>query len=181
MAKHKKGRKKAQKALDTFSPKRGRGRPGVRKSEIQGWANDSGLIMEHYWGEFSEAFLKARTEEEFNTAFKKLPEYVQRKFQKDLFALVKKVRRDPKFPKKETTQRTFFAESLAGEGRISPRRSRDIVAEGRKKIVHYIKRRDFYIECTCGYEGPASYGKCPNCETSRVAIQTPPIPGIEED
>ncbi len=67
------------------------------------------------------------------------------------------MRTDPKFPKTVKAQIRFIGDSLAGLGRVAPRTSRDICAEGRKK-QHIIIRQDYDIECTCGYEGPAKPG-----------------------
>ena len=103
----------------------------------------------------------SKSEEEFERLLEKVDEYVRSKLGPNLFPAVEKIREDPKFPKKAKTQIAFFADSLAGLGQISPRRSRDICAEGRKKKHHTIIRQDYYIECTCGYEGPAKHGACP--------------------
>ena len=159
--KSKKARKTAQKSLDTGVSKRRRGRPGVRKSLIQGRADNYRLILEPNWDVLAEPFLKAQSEEEFERLLEKVDEYVRSKLGPNLFPAVEKIREDPKFPKKAKTQIAFFADSLAGLGQISPRRSRDICAEGRKKKHHTIIRQDYYIECTCGYEGPAKHGACP--------------------
>ncbi len=74
---------------------------------------------------------------------------------------------DPKFPKVRTKlQIRFLADSLGGCGLITARRSREICAKERAKQQHVIVRRDFYIECTCGYAGPALNGSCRKCGTS---------------
>ena len=65
---------------------------------------------------------------------------------------------------------SLLADSLAGRGSISPRRSRDICDQERKKKVHYIIRQDYYIECTGRYKGPAFHRKCPKCGTDRLAL-----------
>jgi hypothetical protein len=51
-------------------------------------------------------------------------------------------------------------DSLAGTLLICLRRSREICGEERKKKVRYISRRDYYIEWTCRYKGPALHGRC---------------------
>lgn len=166
--------KTAQKSVYAGVRKRRRGRPGVRKSEIQGRAYDYGLSLDQHWDALAEPFLEAQSEEEFKRLLEKAPEYVRSKLGPDLFPAVEKIREDPKFPVKVKTQIAFFAESLAGLGQISPRRSRDICAEGRKKKHHTIIRQDYYIECTCGYEGPAKHGACPGCG-ARAGIFSPQI------
>ncbi|MDA2914103.1 hypothetical protein MYX77_09125 [Acidobacteriia bacterium AH_259_A11_L15] len=169
MAKRKKATKKAPEAIDGGLRKRGPGRPGVSKSETQGRAYDYRLTLEQHWNDVAEAFLMSQSEEDFNRAFGKAPEYLRRKFVRNLFPTIVKIRKDLKFPKTPKKQMDFFADSLAGLGIISPRRSRDICAEGRKQEVHSIIRQDFYIECTCGYEGPAKFGACPKCGTKTIA------------
>lgn len=61
----------------------------------------------------------------------------------------------------------FLADSLAGLDRVSPRRSRDIVAQEyaryRAKTKHRILRHEFYAECSCGYKGPARDNACRKC------------------
>jgi hypothetical protein len=52
---------------------------------------------------------------------------------------------------------------------VTPRRSREICAEERAKIRHVIVRREYYIECSCGYEGPARDGACRNCGTRELS------------
>ena len=165
----------AKKSLDRFSQKRGRGRPGVRKSEIQGRAYDYGLSLKQHWDVLAAPFLEARSEEEFRRLMESTPPYVKTKFAPRLFALIEKARKDLKFPRKPKTQQAFFAESMAGLGRVSPRRSRDICAEERKKPRHRIIRQEFYIECTCGYKGPALDGACRRCGTKAPSWQFPAV------
>ncbi len=172
--------KMAQKPLDTVYGKRGRGRPGVRKSEVQERADDYGRSLDQHWDALAEPFLEAQSEEEFKRLLEKAPEHVRSKLGPNLFPTVRKIRKDPKFPVKAKTQIAFFAESLAGLGRISPRRSRDICAEGRKKKHYTIIRQDYYIECTCGYEGPAKHGACPGCG-ARAGILSPQVFQKPED
>jgi len=166
--------KKAQKEVDRGPEKARRGRPRhIRKSEVVNRAYDYGLTFEQSWDSIKDALLLAETEDEFKKALEEVFPHVREKFPPRLFPFILKIRRDPKFPKTEKAQQKFFAESLGGNGIISPRRSRDICAEVRKNPIHTIIRRDPYIECTCGYEGPAKYGKCPKCGTSRTAPQVP--------
>jgi len=59
----------------------------------------------------------------------------------------------------------FLADSVAGQGFVTPRRSREICAEERAKKKYFIVRREYYIECSCGYKGPALDGACRDCGT----------------
>ena len=171
MVKSRKAAKTAKKPLDVTFGKRPRGRPGVRKSEIQGRAHDYGLSLEQHWDVLEEPFLKAESEEEFKRLMGDAPQYVKAKFAPIIFSLVEKVRKDLKFPKKPKTQQVFLAESFAGVGKLSPRRCRDICAELRLKKTHEIIRQEYYIECTCGYKGPAKDGACQGCGTKKVSFR----------
>ena len=74
--------------------------------------------------------------------------------------------KDKKFPTRDRdAQEQFIADSLAAEGRVSIRRSRDIVQKDRsaRKKRGKILRREFYVECSCGYMGPAFNDACPRC------------------
>ena len=165
--------KTAQKPLDTVYGKRGRGRPGVRKSEVQNRAYDYRLTLEQNWDVLAAPFLTAQSDEELKSLLDEAPYHVRNKFAPIRFSLVEKTRKDPKFPKTVKAQIRFIGDSLAGLGRVAPRTSRDICAEGRKKR-HMIIRQDYYIECTCGYEGPAKHGACPGCG-ARAGIFSPQI------
>jgi hypothetical protein len=96
----------------------------------------------------------ASEEEEINKALEKISqkqEFVQ------IVSLILKVLRDPEFPKRDKKARiNFLADSLAARGAVTPRTSRDICARERKrerkKSTHRIIRREFYIECSCGYK-----------------------------
>lgn len=164
MSKTEKTPNRVKKSLDTFSQKRGRGRPGVRASEISGRAYNYGLVFSQIWDVMGWPLLVAKTEEEVIKAVEPTP-------YKDEFAtiasLVLQVLHDPKFPKRREAQINFLADSLAGRGLISPRRSRDICeqerAKERAKSRHKILRKEFYIECSCGYRGPARDSACRKC------------------
>ncbi len=177
----KKRRKTPPKGLDKVFRKRRRGRPGVKKSEVQNRADDYRLTLEQNWDVLATPFLKAQSEEELKRLLDEAPYHVRNMFAPIRFQLVQKTRTDPKFPRKTEKQKTFFADSLAALGRVSPRRSRDICAEGRKKKRYTIIRQDYYIECTCGYEGPAKHGSCPGCG-ARAGILSPQVfQDLEDD
>ena len=164
MSKTEKTQKRVKKALDTLSQKRGRGRPGIRASEISGRAYNYHLIFSHIWDVVGVSLLAANTKEEVTKALE-LTHY------KDEFAaiasLLLQVLHDPKFPKRREAQINFLGDSLAARGSVSPRRSRDICeqerAKERAKSRHKIIRKEFYIECSCGYKGPARDNACREC------------------
>ena len=175
MPKRKKAAQKVKKPLDSFSVKRGRGRPGVRKSEIWGRGGNFQIIFGQIWRDLREPLLKAKTQEEVTSAFEGFGQAYSKQFVPALSPLILEVIHEPRFPKRPAAQIGFLADSLAGLGRIRPRRSRDICAEERKreKKEHHIIRQDYYIECTCRYKGPALHGRCPKCGTGEVSLPFP--------
>jgi hypothetical protein len=84
--------------------------------------------------------------------------------------LIFEILHDPKFPQQRVkSQVHFLADSLGAAGIVTSRRSREICAEQRRKTGNVIIRRDFYIECTCGYAGPALNGVCMKCKTAELS------------
>jgi hypothetical protein len=159
---------KPEKRLDSSLGKRGRGRPAtIPRSWVIGRA-------ENYRGMFAQVcpglaapLLEAETEEQVNAAFEKHGqpynvEFVPR-LTSDILALV----RSPNFPTRSKARIAFLADSLAGRPTITARTSRDICskerAKQRAKSPHKIIRHEFYVECECGYKGPARDNACQNC------------------
>ena len=165
MAKRKKPARQPQEPLDTFSKKRGRGRPGVRRSEIAGRGYHYRLLFGQIWDWAGDKLVQAKTEEDVIKALEPGESYKRTLL--CVASLIPKVVADPKFPKRRQAQINFLADSLAGLGAVSPRRSRDICeqerAKQRKKTRYRIIRREYYIECTCGYKGPAQDDACRKC------------------
>jgi hypothetical protein len=112
--------------------------------------------------------LKAQTEEEVIRAFDLWPNY-QPEFA-PLAGAILKIRRDKDFPKTHKLQMRFLANSLAGIGSVSPRRSRDICEKVRAKEERANEKRvnrilcfEWYIECSCRYKGRSRDHACPKC------------------
>ncbi len=72
---------------------------------------------------------------------------------------------DRHFPKRRKAQARFLGDSLGADGELSPRRSRDICEEQRatQKRTNHIIRYEFYIECSCQFEGHSLDHACPRC------------------
>lgn len=182
MAKREKPTRKAEKKLDKLSEKR-RGRPPrMPASEVFGRAEHYRWILEQVWERLRQPLLQAQTEEEVVKAFAENASPYAERFVPALGPLILRVLRDPKFPKREPKPRKgtlkprrpkpnqriiFLADSLAGVGILSPSRSRDICAreraKERAKSPHHIIRHEFYLECSCGYKGPARDNACRKC------------------
>lgn len=170
MPKRKKALAKPKKFLDTLVAKRGRGRPGVRASEIRGRGDHYRWIFNEVWNRLWSLLSEAQIDEEVIQAFEEGASPYAQQFPPRLAPLILKVLREPKFPKRRQARIGFLADSLAGLGGISPRRSRDICERERKKKVHQIIREEYFIECTCGYKGPAFHGRCPKCRPNEIFI-----------
>ena len=192
MPKRKKAAKRPAKPLDTVLGRRGRGRPPkMLATEVFGRAQNYQWILEQLWKSLREPLLQARTEEEIIRALTENAGSYAREFVPALAPLILQVLRDRRFPKRDPKPRkgtvkprkpkpnpriVFLADSLAGRGSISPRRSRDVCARERAKEhakpKHRILRWEYYIECSCGYKGPARDSACRRC-----GAQIPPSLG----
>lgn len=169
MAKRKKSLRKPEKGLGRFRRKNRRGRKGVSPSLVWNRGEHYRALLEQYWDVVGEALLGAKRAEDVVRTFEQTPEYVRKDFSTDLAPLILEVLREPTFPTQQRgAQIKFLAYSLAARGVVSPRRSRDICAQQRRKPRHYIIRQDSYIECTCGYKGHAVHGACRKCGTDIV-------------
>ena len=168
MPKRRKTEKEPQKGLDNVLEKKPRGRrQRMRHSEIWGRADNYRGIFKYIWDRLRGPLLEAKTEEEVRQAVEKHAQPYANELVPHLVGLILKVIRDPKFPKRPEPQRNFLADSLAGLGWVTPRRSRDIAAQERAryraKTKYHILRHEFYVECTCGYKGPARDNACRKC------------------
>ena len=107
----------------------------------------------------------ARNEAGVGKAFRRTQVPDLHYFVPSLASLILGVIRDPSFPKREPAQIRHFVDSIAGRGVVSPRRSRDIMQASRAeaKRAHHIVRFEFYVVCSCGYEGPALNSCCAEC------------------
>lgn len=151
-------------------------------SEVFGRSEHYRWILEQVWERLRQPLLQAQTEEEVVKAFAENANPYSQQFVPALAPLILRALRDPKFPKREPKLRKgtrkprkrkpnqriiFLADSLAGVGVVSPSRSRDICAAERAKrratSKHRILRHEFYVECSCGYKGPACDNACRKC------------------
>jgi hypothetical protein len=146
--------------------KRGRGRP----REIDPWivvgaANTYRVQFAQFWPKLGARMLAAQSSDEVACALREEAGSINATLA-PLSELILKVKSDPKFPHaRSASQINFLADSLGGQGLVTPRRSREICAKERGKKRHVIVRREYYIECECGYKGPALDGACRNCGT----------------
>lgn len=166
MRKHKKSMEKRKNPLDSFSEKRGRGRPQtVDPTEIRGRADSYRTIFDQTWDRLWPKLSQAMTDQEVIDAFVDSAQPYARQFVPDQATRILRVLRERKFPKRREAQIGFLADSLAGLGYVTPRSSRDISQRERirQARAHYILRYEYYIECSCGFTGVSRDHACREC------------------
>jgi len=167
MAKPKNPQKSAKNPLDMVSAKRGRGRPfKVVRSAVVGRADNYRGILPMIWEELEAPLLYAQTEDDVVKAFQ-IAHAGGHEFP-SLSPVILKSIKDPKFPMRRKARINFLADSIAGVGLVTLRRSRDICAEERAakeeaQRAPYIIRYEYYVECSCGYKGHSENHACPKC------------------
>jgi hypothetical protein len=126
--------------------------------------------LSYAWPLIGNQFLSAKTPEEILSALKNDGEMIGGLKDLDFATRIFEIIQDPLFPyAREKSQIAFLADSLGAGGVVTARRSREICAKARKKVRHVIVRREFYIECSCGYKGPARDRGCPTCGTGELS------------
>ena len=158
--------KKLNNSLDTFSEKRLRGRPArVLPAHLVGRARQNrsslGRIWDRLWPRLSQAW----TEQEVIDAFLENAQPYAQEFVPGLAKVIFRTLRERKFPKRQAAQINFLADSLAGLGWVTPRTARDICQKERlgEKRAHHILRYEYYVECSCSFEGISRDHGCPKC------------------
>jgi hypothetical protein len=152
--------------LDRFSLKSRRGRPPrVRPTEIRGRADNYRFIFGQVWDRLWPRLSRVLTEQEVIDSFLEGATPYAQEFVPALASLIFRVLREPRFPKRRETQINFLADSLAALGYVAPRSSRDICQKerARAKRTHHILRFEFYVECSCGFNGRSRDHACPKC------------------
>lgn len=147
-------------------PKRGP-KPRVRPSEVVGRAENFEGILSQVWDRLWPLLSKAQTEEEVTKAFQEGARPYDQNFVPGLSQLLIGVLKETTFPQRPKSMQRFIADSAAALGSVTARRSRDICAQERlaKKRAHRILRYEFFIECSCGYQGHSRDHACPDCKT----------------
>jgi len=192
MPKHNKARKKPRKALDgistkpllkarkaeprqpvaeaysPYSTKKTRGRPRtIPVNWATGRAYNYGIQLRQVWPMLEAPLLVAKTLEEVTTAFENQGQPYAKNFVPESASDLLDLIHDRKFPKRSDGRIRFLADSLGGRPSLSARSSRDICekerAHQRRKSQHHIIRHEFWVECTCGYKGPALDNACRKC------------------
>lgn len=149
------------------------GRPGVNRALTLQTADQFRVMLPEFWPRLAPALLAAQSPEDVTRAFE-LCGLLSTSFVPHWSDLILRIVRDRCFPRvRAKAQIEFLSDSLGAQGKVKPRRSREICAAERVKEKtkerHVIVRQDFYIECTCGYQGPALRSGCPKCGTTQLA------------
>ncbi|MBZ5550302.1 MAG: hypothetical protein LAO22_20475 [Acidobacteriia bacterium] len=149
-------------------PKRGRPRE-IDPRIVLGSADHYRIVFLQFWSKLGARLLAAQSSEEVARAVREEAADISASL--DPYSdLILKIVKDPKFPRaRSTSQMHFLADSLGGQGFVTPRRAREICAEERAKKRYFIVRREYYIECSCGYKGPALDGACRDCGTGELS------------
>lgn len=160
--------KKLKKSLAPYLEKRARGRPTqVARSTVTGRAANYGEALGSVWSKLNGPLLRATSDTAVSAAFENYGQPYANNFVPRFAAEILSLIHDPIFPKRAKAQVRFLADSLAGRPEVSARRSRDICMEERQrelaKSPHKILRKEFYVECSCGYRGPALNNACRKC------------------
>jgi hypothetical protein len=146
--------------------KRGRKRK-IPWDWVVGRAPNYEFQLRAVWEKLVPRLLNAKTEADVVAAFVEFGgpydgEFVPR-LSSDILALLN----DPDFPKRAEPRIKFMARSLAGRPSIAFRTSRDICEKAairqELKSPNKIIRREYYVECSCGYKGPALDNACRKC------------------
>jgi len=165
------GQKTANRALTASKETRGRKRR-IHPENVVRAANDLLKILEFCKDQIDWVKLEtAKTEEEAASAFERVPSAYRERLNLWL-AAIPEWALEGKFPKANLERKMrHLADSIAAEGFLTPRRCRDVCYEERKRQAQLgmILRREFYIECSCGYQGPAKGGGCRQCGTNRLS------------
>ena len=168
MAKFKKPALASEDPLDKVSGKRGKGRPQhIERETVSGHSENYRYQLAEVWARLSGPLVSAETAEQIIAAFKEHGQPYASGFVPRLASDILVLIRDRNFPKTADARIGFLADSLAGRPNVEFRTSRDICgkerAKTRAKSPHRIIRKEFYIECSCGYKGPALDDACRKC------------------
>jgi hypothetical protein len=166
--------KKVTKTLDKFSigamseTKSNRGRPSLLSPyTVTGRAVNYERELNEVWERLETPLLNSKTADEVTEAFKKFAKFCAEDFVPGLSADILFLLNHSDFPQRQLPRTRFLARSLGGRPNLSFRRSRDICEAADKKekqkSPHRILRREFYVECSCGYRGPAFNNGCWKC------------------
>jgi len=170
------GNGNALRELEHPSPQKRGPKPKVRPIEVLGRAENFQVILGQVWDRLWPLLSRVQSEDDVTKAFQEGARPYDREFVPVLSQLLIGVLKEATFPQRAKSMQRFIADSAAALGAVTARRSRDICAQERlaKKRAHRILRWEFFIECSCGYQGQSRNHGCPACGTN---IEFPPSLG----
>jgi hypothetical protein len=134
---------------------------------VTGRASNYERELDEVWETLQKPLLSSKTSDEVTDAFKKFAAICAWDFVPGLSSDILLLLNDPDFPQRALPRTRFLGRSLGGRPNLSFRTSRDICEkadrEEKRKSPHRILRKEFYIECSCGYRGPAFNNGCRKC------------------
>jgi hypothetical protein len=159
-----------KKPLAKSEAKKRRGRPTIVDPHwVVGAADTYSLWFRQFWPRLSPRLLAATSAEHIAESIRQETPDISTSLA-PLSALMLTILRDRRFPRvRAEAQIQFLADSLGAQGFVTPRRSREICAKERNRVKHVILRREYYIECSCGYKGPALDDACRDCGTGKLS------------
>jgi hypothetical protein len=160
----------AEKDLKEARKRRSKGRPPrIDPAMVVQSADTFRAWFHQFWPKFGPRILRATSTEAIEIAIHEEASSISSRLVK-YADLILTIVRDRRFPHaRADSQINFLADSLGGQGFVTPRRSREICAKERSRARHVIVRREYYIECSCGYNGPALDGACRECGTAELS------------
>jgi hypothetical protein len=149
--------------LDRVPRRQRRGRPPkIDPHFVRGSADTYRVLLERSWNELERLLVEP--------ADQKICDLIQSAFPNNLdpprlASLIVEAMNEPTFPKRKRARINFIADSIAGHGLVTLRRSRDICTEQRAADAkrHMILRYEYWIECSCGYKGRSEHHCCKKC------------------
>jgi hypothetical protein len=155
----------------TGEKKKKRGREGVNRYIVIKSAQNYRRLLRTAWPKLSGLLLPAQSPDDVTKAFQEGAKIMNvNVLVPRLAPFIFDIIRDDRFPRaRAKAQIKFLADSLGADSVVTARRSREICAEERAVVRHIIVRREFYVECTCGYQGPALDGACRKCGATEMA------------
>lgn len=140
----------------------------LQRDTVIGRASNYERELNEVWESLEIPLLNSKNPHDVTGAFQRFARYCAQDFVPMLSSDIYSLLNDPQFPQRALPRTRFLARSLGGRPTLSFRRSRDICEEvaqqEKQKSPHRILRREFYIECSCGYRGPARNNGCRKCE-----------------
>jgi hypothetical protein len=155
--------------IDPFSQEpRKRGRPRIAQyTTISGRAANYRSMLSEKWPDLGKPLMGCQRAEDVTEAFQKHAQPYAQEFVPRLTSDIFELMREAKFPQRANAQIKYIADSVAGRPNVTFRTSRDVCAKLRAdegtKSPHRIIRKEFYVECECGYKGPAKNDACRKC------------------